>query len=301
MDIAGQIQGYLEHLRLERGASAHTLRAYRRDLQELVTFLAELSNSDRFSVAELTTARLRLYLASLHQRGLSRRSIARRLASLRSFLKFLCWHGLLKRNPAVALRSPKLSRQLPKFLTIQQTERLLAAPHPTDPLGARDRAILETLYSCGLRVSELVELNLRHLDLEQRIVTVRGKGRRERIVPLGSHAAKALRHWLRLRGQLAANGRMELEAVFLNKNGQRISARSVARILQRYLKQAGVSAEASPHTLRHSFATHMLERGADVRCVQELLGHASLSTTQVYTHVTAGRMRQVYERSHPRA
>jgi len=301
MDIAGQLEAFLEHLKLERGASAHTLRAYRRDLQDLVTFLAGLSDAERLTVVELTTARLRLYLASLHQRGLSRRSIARHLASLRSFLKFLLWQGMLKRNPAVGLRTPKLSRQLPKFLTIEQTERLLAAPDASQPLGARDRAIPETLYSCGLRVSELVGLNLADLDFERRIVTVRGKGRRERIVPVGSHAIRAIRHWLKLRGQLAAGGRMDLEALFLNKNGRRISTRSVARILEKYLKQAGIAAEASPHTLRHSFATHMLERGADVRCVQELLGHASLSTTQVYTHVTAARMREVYQRSHPRA
>lgn len=295
------IQAFLEHLRLERGASSHTVKAYREDLSALGAFLATTSPTGKATTSSLTTPRLRMYLASLHEQRLAKSTVARRLASTRTFLKFLCRQGVLAKDPAVGLRTPKLRRRLPGFLSIKEMEKLLDAPDPNTPLGRRDRAILETFYSTGLRVSELVGINLADLDLDGGIVTVRGKGKRERIAPLGSRAVRAIRAWLDLRGRLGNAKNFDSQAMFLNHLGARISARSVARILTRWLARAGISTAASPHTIRHSFATHLLDQGADIRSVQELLGHRSLSSTQIYTHVSSRRMREIYERAHPRA
>jgi integrase/recombinase XerC len=296
-----QVQAFLDYLKLERNASAHTLKAYAEDLAALEVFLAASQPAKPPALAELTTSRLRAYLAQLHQNKLSKRTVARRLSSLRSFLKFLRRNGLIDKNPALGLRTPKQQTLLPNVLDQKQVEQLLAAPESSGRLGKRDRAILETFYSTGLRVSELVGTNLNDLDFDSGTVIVRGKGKRERIAVLGSTAIAAIRQWLDVRGQVGASTRLDRSAVFLNHLGGRISTRSVGRLLDRHLKAAGIKGEASPHTMRHSFATHMLDRGADIRSVQELLGHRSLSTTQIYTHVSSQRMREVYEKAHPRA
>jgi integrase/recombinase XerC len=295
------IEAFLEHLRLERGSSAHTVKAYHEDLSGLQQFLAVRLGGANPSPRDLTTSRLRLYLAHLHERGMATTTIARRLASLRTFLKYLCREGVLDKNPAVGLRTPKLRSRLPRVLAAPEVETLLESPDAGTPFGARDRAILETFYSAGLRVSELVGIDVRDLDLEACTVTVRGKGKRERIAVLGSQAMAALKNWLFVRGQIAAGRQIDRGALFLNHLGGRISTRSVARILAKHLKRSGVTSPASPHTLRHSFATHLLDRGADIRSVQELLGHRSLSSTQIYTHVSSRRLRETYDRAHPRA
>jgi integrase/recombinase XerC len=295
------VQAFLDYLRLERNASGHTLKAYAEDLVALQSFLISTHAAKKPTTDDLTTIRLRGYLANLHDLRLSKRTIARRLSSLRSFLKYLRRNGLVQKNPALGLRTPKQRSQLPGVLDQKQIEQLLSAPDAQSRLGSRDRAILETFYSTGLRVSELVGINFNDLDLNGGTVIVRGKGKRERIAVLGSIAAAAIRDWLEQRGKVDRGSRVDRAAVFLNHHGGRISTRSVGRILAKHLKGSGITSEASPHTMRHSFATHMLDRGADIRSVQELLGHRSLATTQIYTHVSSQRMREVYEKAHPRA
>jgi len=220
---------------------------------------------------------------------------------MRSYFKFCQREGLCETNPAKPLRNPRRERKLPHFLTGSEIGQLLSAPSKNEPLGIRDRAILETLYSAGLRVSELVGVNLDDLDLTDGLVRVRGKGKRERLAPLGSFAVRALRLWLKKRTPARGLSKEDSAAVFLNKFGKRLTTRSVARMLEKYLKVTGLDLRTSPHTLRHSFATHLLDRGADIRSVQELLGHKSLVTTQIYTHVSTAGLRQAYERAHPRA
>ena len=236
-------------------------------------------------------------MAALHDAGYAKSSISRKLACLRSFFKFAVREGICDSNPAKPLRNPRPERKLPHFLSGSEIGKLLLAPDIKVTAGKRDRAILETLYSAGLRVSELVGINLDDLDLEDGFVRVRGKGKRERLAPLGSHAVKAIDNWKRFR---QPNKKSE-QALFLNKFGSRLTARSVARMLEKYLKETGLDRRTSPHTLRHSFATHLLDRGADIRSVQELLGHKSLVTTQIYTHVSTANLKRVYERAHPRA
>jgi len=254
----------------------------------------------RPKISELSTLQLRGYVAALHESGYARTSISRRLASLRSFFRFAQREGLVQGNPAKPLRNPRRERKLPHFLTTQQIAMLLAAPSST-MLGVRDRAILETMYSAGLRVSELVGLNEGDLQLEEGVVRVRGKGRRERMAPLGSYAMKALRVWLRRRTLADSERQGAMAPVFVNKFGRRLTTRSVARMLEKYLAQTGLDGRTSPHTLRHSFATHLLDNGADIRSVQELLGHKSLVTTHIYTHLSTANLREAYERAHPRA
>ena len=295
------VQAFLDYLRLERNASPHTIKAYHEDLAALRDFLGRAFGSAALSARDLTTSRLRAYLAGLHDQGLSKKTVARRLSSLRSFLKFLRRQGALRKNPALGLRTPKQRSQLPSVLSTDEVEQLLESPNAATRLGCRDYAILETFYSTGLRVSELVGINLNDLDLAAGTVTVRGKGKRERIAVLGSAAISAIRRWLGIRGQVDDGLRLDRAALFLNHLGGRITTRSVARILSKHLKRAGVETPASPHSLRHSFATHLLDRGADIRSVQELLGHRSLSSTQIYTHVSSQRMREVYDKAHPRA
>jgi integrase/recombinase XerC len=247
-------------------------------------------------VGQLTTRLLRGYLVWLHEQGYSRATVARRLAAVRSWCRFLCRQGLLASSPATGLRGPRQNKKLPHFLGQEDIARLLTAPPADSPLGLRDRAILETLYSAGLRVGELTGLDVTDLDLEGGVATVRGKGRRERLALLGKDAVDAVRLWLTARGTLRPG-----PALFLNKNGTRLTARSVGRLLEKYLAQAGLDPRTSPHTLRHSFATHLLDNGADIRSVQELLGHRSLATTQIYTHVTTNKLRDSYHKAHPRA
>ena len=296
------IDRFLRYLRLEKNCSDLTIKSYREDLLLLTEFFEE-HRSEIPRPGELTPQDLRTYVAALHDAGYAKASVSRRLASLRSFFRFCEREGLVESNPAKPLRNPRRERKLPHFLTGREIGRLLVAPPKDTPLGLRDRAILETLYSAGLRVSELVGINRADLDLEDGLVRVRGKGKKERLAPLGSHAVRAIRRWLAGRRQLPSPGIPDNagEPVYVNKFGKRITTRSIGRMLEKYLTQTGLDQRTTPHTLRHSFATHLLDRGADIRSVQELLGHKSLVTTQIYTHVSTRGLRQVYERAHPRA
>jgi len=294
---------YLEH---ERNFSVHTVRCYATDLAHFAAFLlgdkasADAAMSDGFSdrLRRITPLDLRAYLGDLRRADYSRATIARKIATLRSFYKFLARQGEVPSNPVKVIRTPRQEKRLPKFLSPAEVERLLATPNGQDLLSLRDAAMLEVLYSSGIRVSELVGLNLEDVDTIGEVARVSGKGRRQRLAPLGSFALRALNRYLASRAKSAVR---DTEAVFVNRHGARLSARSVRRKLAKYLAAAGLDPHASPHTLRHSFATHMLERGADLRAVQEMLGHRSLSTTQIYTHVTASRLKEIYEAAHPRA
>jgi integrase/recombinase XerC len=291
---------FLKYLEVERNASELTIKSYREDLVALVEYLTDVQGSTP-APSDVGTVELRSYVAALHEAGYAKTTIARRLASMRSFFRFGQREGWTKSNPAKPLRNPRKSRTLPHFLTAEEIERLLEAPPTDDPLGVRDRAILEVLYSAGLRVSELAGLCDGDLDLPGGAVRVRGKGRRERISPLGSYATTALRKWLAARRLSAREASGAKAPVFVNKFGRRLTTRSVGRLLEKYLKLTGLDRRTTPHTLRHSFATHLLDRGADIRSVQELLGHKSLVTTQIYTHVSTAGLRAAYERAHPRA
>lgn len=291
---------YLRHLGLEKNASAHTVKSYREDLTQAVGFFRERAGAS-VRPDQITTRLLRAFLAWLHEKGYARTTISRRIAAVRSWCRFLCRQGTLEKNPADGLRGPKLDRKLPHFLNKADVERLLAAPSGDTGLGLRDRAILETLYSAGLRVSELVGLELGDLDVAQGVATVRGKGKRERLALIGEAAKKAITLWLDARSALLDGIGRRSEAVFLNKHGTRLSTRSVGRLLVKYLKKTGLDPRTTPHTLRHTFATHMLDAGADIRGVQELLGHKNLTTTQIYTHVSTQRLQDSYRKAHPRA
>jgi len=250
---------------------------------------------------QVNTRHVRAYLAWLHEQKYSKATIARRMAALRSWFRFLRRQGTVESNPADGLRGPRQDKHLPHFLSEDTLSRLLETPPSETPLGLRDRAILETLYSAGLRVGELTGLNIEDVDFDSGLAMVRGKGKRERLAPLGKPALAALKRWLQWREQMAKRKFRATTAVFLNKNGSRLTSRSVGRLLEKYLALAGLDPRTSPHTLRHSFATHLLDRGADIRSVQELLGHRSLGTTQIYTHVTTNRLKESYHKAHPRA
>jgi integrase/recombinase XerC len=292
---------FLKYLRVERNASPLTEKSYREDLLALAEYLAEARGGECPGPGAITVLDLRGYVAALHTAGYAKTTIARRLASLRSFFRFGQREGWAQTNPAKPLRNPRRARSLPHFLSSEDLGRLLEAPPPGEPLGLRDRAILETLYSAGLRVSELVGLCDGDLDFAAGVVRVRGKGRRERLAPIGSYAARALGRWLRVRTLHPRQAAGPEAPVFVNKFGRRLTTRSVGRMLEKYLRQTGLDRRTTPHSLRHSFATHLLDRGADIRSVQELLGHKSLVTTQIYTHVSTAALRQVYEKAHPRA
>lgn len=299
--LSTAVARFLRYLEVERNASPLTIKSYREDLMLLEEYLAEQTGGTSPSAAQITALDLRGYLASLHEAGYARSTVARRLASLRSFFRFGRREGWGDAHPARALRNPRGHRKLPHFLSSDELARLLTAPPAADPLGLRDRAMLETLYSAGLRVSELVGLNDADLDMAEGLIVVRGKGRRERLAPLGSYALAALRHWLTVRQVHPREADAGETPVFVNRFGRRLTTRSVARMLEKYLRQTGLDRRTTPHTLRHSFATHLLDRGADIRSVQELLGHKSLTTTQIYTHVSTAALKAAYERAHPRA
>jgi tyrosine recombinase XerC len=288
---------FLRRLEQERNYSPHTLRAYRKDLEEFVAFLA----SDATQIPAVTHVQLRSFLAQLHSRRLGKRTIMRKLAALRSFYSFLCREGIMRSNPMLGLRTPKQEKRLPNVLSVEEVARLLQTASGDDTANLRDRAILETLYSSGMRVGEMVALKVSDVDFPAEVVTVMGKRRKERVCPLGSYALKALEAWLNRRGISPVRAAQCREPLFLNLRGTRLTDRSIARMLARRLAEANLTPRASPHTLRHSFATHLLDRGADLRSVQELLGHASLSSTQIYTHLSAERLKQVYDKAHPRA
>ena len=310
------IARFLDGLEAERGYSPHTLRSYAADLVQFCRFLSAGSDADARQVlrsdqpprdgelpAGTLTKRLlnvvpmdvRAFLAGLRSSGYSKATMARKLAALRSFYRHLVRVGSMEASPASVIRTPRQDKRLPKCLDEQQIEALMAGPDISTLLGSRDRAILETLYSGGLRIGELMALNIEDLDEFGEVLRVRGKGKKERLAPLGSMALWALHEYLSLRG------RPRRGPMFVNRHGGRLSARSARRMLGKYLVVTGIPADTTPHTLRHSFATHMLNAGADLRSVQELLGHESLSTTQIYTHLTTGRLKAVYDRAHPMA
>ena len=324
------IDQFVSYLRYERHFSPYTARCYAADLRQFVEHLAgpledakgagpldvngNLHLDDeriqtiegRLRSADAMT--VRTFLSHLDTFGYSPATTARKIATLRSFYKWMQRCGHVEGNPMLLIRTPKQSKRLPKAVSVEEIEKLLSAPDNRETLGARDRAILETLYSTGVRVSELVDLDRSELDFASQTLNVRGKGKKERIVPLGSHAMAAIRHYLTLlepdpRFATLRQRSMVDHAVplFINKNGGRLSSRSVRRKLDKYLTQAGLDPKISPHTLRHSFATHLLDNGADLRSVQELLGHQSLSTTQIYTHLSTMRLRTAYDHAHPRA
>ena len=292
---------FLRHLALERNASELTVKSYREDLSQAIEFLQGRPGAASLGPAQVTSRNLRAFAVWLHERQYAKATIARRLAAVRSWFRFLCRQGVVSANPADGLRGPRQEKKLPSFLTEDALGQLLGAPRDATLLGLRDRAILESLYSAGLRVSELTGLDIEDIDLQEGVATVRGKGKKERLVFFGGSALKALKAWIAARERLTEGKSRKPTAVFLNKNGSRLTSRSVGRLLQKYLAIAGLGSGATPHSLRHSFATHLLDRGADIRSVQELLGHRSLATTQVYTHVTTNRLKDSYAKAHPRA
>jgi integrase/recombinase XerC len=291
---------FLRYLSVEKNASALTIKSYREDLGQALDYLR--SQGVKGGPEAITTRHLRAFLVWLHERAYAKTTIARRLAAVRSWLRFLCRRGVLTTNVADGLRGPRLDKKLPRFLPEPEIGRLLEAPTDASPLGLRDRALLEALYSAGLRVSEVTGLNLADIDVAEGSATIRGKGKRERLAFFGDQAKEALERWLAVRGSvLADRPKAAREAVFLNKNGTRLTPRSVARIVGKHTQAQGLDPSTSPHSLRHSFATHLLDHGADIRSVQELLGHRSLTTTQIYTHVTTGKLQENYRKAHPRA
>jgi integrase/recombinase XerC len=294
------ITQFLRYLDVERNASDLTIKSYREDLMDLADYLTD-DGAKKIEPDAVSPSDLRTYVSALHDAGYDRSSIARKLASLRSFYRFAQRQQLANSNPAKPLRNPRGARKLPHFLTADEIKKLLQTPSLTEPAGIRDRAMLETMYSAGLRVSELVAINDGDLDLIEGSVRVRGKGRKERIGALGKYAINAIEHYKTVRTQSARTPIGKGYPLFRNKFGDGLTTRSVGRMLEKYIAEAGLDGRTTPHTLRHSFATHLLDRGADIRSVQELLGHKSLVTTQIYTHVSTANMKQVYNQAHPRA
>lgn len=293
--------GFLEKLEHEKGFSEHTLRAYHKDLLQFDNFL---KTEKRVSLKAVNHLLLRKYLAVLRSMDYTKTTITRKLASIRSFFKYLIQEGELVSNPFDVLRTPKLEKKLPHFLSISDVDVLLRTPDCSSLLGLRDMAILETLYSTGIRVSELVGLDENDIDYFGGMIKVHGKGKKERLVPIGIHAVRAINNYINLKSENKKNNsrsKSNSMPLFLNKYGDRLTARSVARSLDKYLKISGLNLLTSPHTFRHSFATHLLDNGADLRAVQEMLGHSNLSTTQVYTHISTERLKGVYDKAHPRS
>jgi integrase/recombinase XerC len=328
----GLVGEFINYLRFERYFSPHTAKCYTADLQQFCGYLcqqdkqlaavatqasgangqATLPGSElpvpNLAAAPLNdllrrmdTDRIRLFLSYLRDKNYSKSTSARKLATLRSFYKFLTKRGHTASNPVASIRTPKQDKRLPKYLEVEQVEKLLSIPDTGSLLGGRDRSMLEMLYNTGMRVSELVALNIDDIDLGNNTVRIKGKGKKQRMVPVGPGAVKALLNYLDLRRTDPKSGSFDADALFINKHGQRLSTRSVRRKLDKYLLEAGLTMSVSPHTLRHSFATHMLKNGADLRVLQELLGHQTLSTTQIYTHLTGQAVRDEYEEAHPRA
>jgi integrase/recombinase XerC len=316
--LAEWIRNYLDHLQYQRNASVHTLRNYASDLDQLLDYLTHTAAGDPRPEPELEqidNLTIREFLGALYQRGNGKSSVARKLACLRSFMKYLSAQGALQANPAKIVSSPRLEKRLPEFMMLDSVTELVEAPDTSAPRGKRDRAILELLYATGVRVSELVGLDLEDVDLAVGLLKVLGKGRKERIVPFGWKAREALEGYLSVRSELRpaespsdhtelpmrGKSRGAAEAVFLNARGGRLTTRSIGHIVDHYIGQIAQRLKVHPHTLRHTFATHMLNAGADLRAIQDLLGHESLSTTQKYTHVSMEQLMRVYQACHPRA
>ena len=292
-----EVEMFLSEITHARNCSVHTVRAYRQDLLEFVRFLKKHD----IAPADARTIEVRSFLAELRERQLSRSTIARKLAAIKSLYKFMAARGYCPQNPMLGLRSPRLHRKLPRFLDEDEVRTLVESPECETLSGLRDRVILETLYSTGMRVSELVQMNVGDMDLLSEAVRTRGKGNKERMVPIGRVAVAVTGEYIERRRLAGRTGLAPGAPLLVNRLGTRLTARSVNRVLKKYILKTGLKGRISPHTLRHTFATHLLNRGADLRSVQELLGHEHLSTTQIYTHVTTERMKEVYRRAHPRA
>lgn len=291
------IQEFIDYLGHEKGLAENTLESYSRDLRQYYGFL---SADAPISLANASQSTIVAYLMYLRKQGKATATIARRLAALKAFYQFLVKENYVTQDPTGDLSSPKLERKLPKVLTIEEVERLLAQPDRSTPSGKRDKAMLELLYATGIRVSELVNLDVVDADLQEGFIRCKGKGSKERVVPMGEIAIAALRDYLNnARPKIVADPREK--AAFLNHHGKRLTRQGFWKIVKKYANQAQIRKEITPHTIRHSFATHLLENGADIRAVQEMLGHADISTTQIYTHVTKDRLKDVYAKSHPRA
>ncbi len=296
----GQIAAFASWLEVEKGYSPHTVQGYRHDITEFFGYLVGRGEKDG-----VTPDKVRGYVASLYSVN-SSTTVGRKLSALRTFFRYLCRQGVLQADPLAGIANPKTARNIPVFLTVDEVFALLEEPGKHDPFARRDTAMLELIYSSGMRVSELVSRDMNHLDFASGMVRVTGKGNKERLVPFGTAAAEAIQRYFPERQQLiaarAARGRpADSQALFLNSRGGRITARSVERLIQSYGSRAGITAVVTPHALRHSFATHLLEMGADLRTVQELLGHVSLSTTQKYTHLNLDHLTRVYDQAHPLA
>lgn len=297
-----EIGNFLDHLTYERNVSANTVEAYRSDLDSFFSFLCNDYLSMTFEMLEprqIDHLSVRAWLASQHRKKMSRASIARRLSALRTFFRFLIREGAMEMNPARGVATPKREKHLPAVLQPADVAVLLEQPDRETPLGRRDLAWLELLYAAGIRVGELVGIDLGDIELRSRLLKVHGKGSKERIVPFGKKAEEAIRAWLEVRPAVVGPFEEE-QPLFVNYRGRRITARSVRRLLDGYVRDAALRSGISPHTLRHSFATHLLNAGADLRSIQELLGHVSLSTTQKYTHLTDSHLIEVYRKAHPR-
>jgi integrase/recombinase XerC len=290
-----EVEGFLTYLRHERNASPHTISSYRIDLNQLANYL----DARKIRLADTDNVVLRGFLVELYQKNLTKTSAARKLAAVRSFFEFCVRQKWIDDNPAKIVATPRLERHVPGFLSEEEMETLLEVPPSDDAKGIRDRAILELFYATGIRVSELVGINLEDVGLGERMVRVRGKGKKERLVPFGRKAAESMEAYLRVRSEFPLAS--DEKALFLNYRGTRITTRSVERLVAKYLQQAALRKKISPHALRHSFASHLLSRGADLRVIQELLGHESLATTQKYTHMDVKQLLDVYRKSHPRA
>ena len=297
---------YLNYLRYERNASPHTIRNYESDLLQFRDYLTGGDPAGKVDLAAIDMLRIRGFLALLFEREKKKTSIARKLAAVRAFFKFLAKEGVLKANPAASVSTPKLDKTLPRIMTEEEMNNFLnrvaeAAPNG-EPMMRRDRAIMELLYASGLRVSELAGLDLRSVNFGDGFLLVRGKGRKERIVPFGSKAKQALEEYLPVRERILMEAKKRGEtALFLNAHGERLTTRSVDRLLKKYVRMFGPNVKVSPHSLRHAFASHLLTEGADLRAIQEMLGHQSISTTQKYTQVSIKQLMEVYDKTHPKA
>ena len=294
------IKQFEQYLQVEKNASEHTCRNYLLDLGEFDSFLTQRGPAYVSGVEQINNLTIRGFMGQLAKNN-KKSSQARKLSTLRTFFKFLVRENVIAQNPASAVRTPKLDKYLPQHLTVDEAFALLDSVPASDPAHARDRAILEVLYSTGIRVSEMVGLNRNDLELNLGIIKVRGKGRKERIVPIGKKAIAALNHYLQKSENLLPEGQRGNIPVFLNSRAGRLTTRSVGRLIDKYVKHCGLQRNISPHSIRHSFATHLLNAGADLRAIQELLGHVNLSTTQRYTHLNIDKLMEVYDRAHPRS
>ncbi len=301
------IDRFRDHLKYERNVSEHTLRNYLSDLEQFYDTIAppDASGSRPYiDVRQIDHITIREYMARLHKEKRKKTSVARKLATLRTFFKFLCREQIVEVNPAKLVASPRLERRLPKVLSVDEVFAFIETPSTETVLGKRDRAILELLYATGMRVSELAGLNVEDIDFENDSIRVRGKGRKERIVPFGSKAKEAMQEYMQVRGKLyieAPEPSRDAQIMFYNYQGTRITTRSVGRMIDKYVRECALAHNISPHSLRHSVATHLLSAGADLRAIQELLGHARLSTTQIYTQVSIEKLMEVYDKAHPKA